>query len=322
MSILNTGSHSRRCIGECEHSGCVGSTCFKHCRLVSTGGAVDGPWYMQEPLYLKWKKWDCQSDCGYYCMQEREKERHKAGQGPVKYHDKWPFKCVFGLQEPVSVALSALTLATHFHGWLSFFVLLYYKLPLRPDSKKTYYEYSGFWHIYGLLAMNSWFWSAVSHSRYCDLTQKLDYSSAIALLGYSQILAIIASFNVVNAAARVMVAAPFIAFVTTHILYLNLHKLDLGLNSKVIAIMGVVQLIMWVVWAGVHRHPSRIKLWVVVVGSLFALILDVYDFPPYEGYVDAHALWHATAVPLGYLWWSFVRDDAELRTSKLVRKDE
>ncbi|XP_075653873.1 uncharacterized protein LOC142624220 [Castanea sativa] len=51
------------------------------------------------------------------------------------------------------------------HGWVSFFILLYYKLPLRPD-KRTYYEYTGLWHISGILSMNSWFWSAVFHSRW------------------------------------------------------------------------------------------------------------------------------------------------------------
>ncbi|AQK81259.1 hypothetical protein ZEAMMB73_Zm00001d036530 [Zea mays] len=69
-------------------------------------------------------------------------------------------------KEPLSAALSALTLVVQFNGWLSFFLLLYYKLPLRPETHKTYYEYTGLWHIYGLLAMNSWFWSAIYHS--CD----------------------------------------------------------------------------------------------------------------------------------------------------------
>ena len=62
-----------------------------------------------------------------------------------------------------------------------------------------------------------------------DLTEKLDYSSAVALLGYSLILAILRSFNVRNEAARVMVTAPLLAFVTTHILYLNFYTLDYGI---------------------------------------------------------------------------------------------
>lgn len=60
------------------------------------------------------------------------------------------------------------------------------------------------------------------------MTEKLDYSSAVALLGFSLILAIIRAFNVRDEAARVMVSAPLIAFVTTHILYLNFFKLDYG----------------------------------------------------------------------------------------------
>lgn len=62
-----------------------------------------------------------------------------------------------------------------------------------------------------------------------DLTEKLDYSSAIALLGYSLILAILRSFNVRVEAARVMVAAPLLAFVTTHILYLNNYEMNYGI---------------------------------------------------------------------------------------------
>lgn len=62
-----------------------------------------------------------------------------------------------------------------------------------------------------------------------DLTEKLDYSSAVALLGYSLILSILRSFNVRAEAARVMVAAPLLAFVTTHILFLNFYKLDYGM---------------------------------------------------------------------------------------------
>lgn len=62
-----------------------------------------------------------------------------------------------------------------------------------------------------------------------DVTEKLDYSSAVALLGYSLILAIIRSFSVTKEAAHVMVSAPLIAFVTTHILYLNNYQLDYGI---------------------------------------------------------------------------------------------
>ncbi|GAB4858658.1 hypothetical protein Ancab_010130 [Ancistrocladus abbreviatus] len=304
----------KTCVEHCEKTGCVNSKCFQHCNLTSDGG-----WYLQEPLYVQWKKWDCRSDCRYYCMLAREEEREKLGEKPVKYHGKWPFQRVYGIQEPVSVALSALNLAVQFHSWISFFILVYYKLPLK-DNGRAYYEFTDLWHVHGILAMNTWFWSAVFHSRDVDLTEKLDYSSAVALLGFSLILAILRAFNVKDEAARVMIAAPLIAFVTTHILYLNFYNFDYGLNMKVCVIMGVAQFLLWVVWAGVTHHPSRWKLWVVEVGGALSMLLEIYDFPPYWGFVDAHALWHATTIPLTYLWWNFIKDDAEFQTLAQIKK--
>lgn len=307
------------CVEQCEKSGCVGDRCFQHCKFSSDGKPIDGPWYMHEPLYLEWKQWDCRTDCRYHCMLAREEERTKLGETPVKYHGKWPFRRIYGIQEPVAVALSALNLAMQFHGWVSFFILVYYKLPLRPD-KKAYYEYTGLWHIYGILSMNAWLWSAVFRSRAVELTEKLNYSSAVALLGFSLILAILRAFNVRDEATRVMVSAPLVAFVTTHIMYLNFYELNYGLNMKVSMLMAVVQLLIWAIWAGVSSHPARWKLWTVVVGGVVAMILETYDFPPYMGYVDAHAVWNAANIPLTFLWWSYVRDDAEFRTSALLKK--
>ena len=84
--------------------------------------------------------------------------------------------------------------------------------------------------------------------------------------------------------------------------------------------MSVAQFLLWAVWAGVSRHPSRYKLWVVVVGGGLAMLLEIYDFPPYWGFVDGHALSHAATVPLTYLWWCFAMDDSEFRTLVLLKK--
>ncbi|KZV58475.1 post-GPI attachment to protein factor 3 [Dorcoceras hygrometricum] len=309
----------KECVEKCEKTGCVGEKCFQHCNFSSDGNSIDGPWYLQEPLYVQWKQWDCLGDCRYHCMLSREEERQKLGYQPAKYHKKWPLRRIYGIQEPVSMALSALNLAVQFHGWVSFFILVNYKLAFRPN-KTTYYEYTGLWHIYAIVAMNAWFWSAVFHARDVDLTEKLDYSSAVALLGYTLFLAIIRAFSVRVEAARVMVAAPVFAFVATHILYLNFYDFDSGLNRIVCVAMAVLQLVVWAIWTVTSRHPSRWKMWGVVFGGALAVILEMYDFPPYSGLVDAHAIWHATMIPVTYLWWSFVRDDSEFRTLVLTKK--
>lgn len=76
-----------------------------------------------------------------------------------------------------------------------------------------------------------------AYCRDVDLTEKLDYSSAVVLLGYSLILAILRTFRVRDEATRVMVAAPLIAFVTTHVMYINFYLLDYGMSCHVILIL-------------------------------------------------------------------------------------
>ncbi|CAF1920650.1 unnamed protein product [Brassica oleracea] len=185
-------------------------------------------------------------------------------------------------QDPASVTFSVLSLAMHFHGWLSFFITLYYK-----DV---------------------------------DFTKRLDYSSAIAILGFSLIVSILRTFDVRVEAARVMVSTPVLALVTTHVLYINFYKLDYGWNMIVCVAMGVAQLFLLARWAA--WHPSNWKLWVVVIASGLAILLEIYDFPPYGGYFDAHSIWHLATVPLTILWWSFIRDDAEFRTFSLFKKSK
>ncbi|KAH0872171.1 hypothetical protein HID58_069533 [Brassica napus] len=167
-------------------------------------------------------------------------------------------------QDPASVTFSVLSLAMHFHGWLSFFITLYY--------------------------------NAIFHTRDVDITKRLDYSSAIAVLGFSLIVSILRTFDVRVEAARVMVSAPVLALVTTHVLYINFYKLDYGWNMIVCVAMGVA--------------------------SGLAMLLEIYDFPPYGGYFDAHSIWHLATVPLTILWWNFIRDDAEFRTSSLLKKSK
>ncbi|KAJ4757222.1 Post-GPI attachment to proteins factor 3 [Rhynchospora pubera] len=307
----------RNCVSQCETEGITGDMTIPHCKNETI---KDGAWYTKEPLYEQWRQLNCKVDCRYHCMMQREEERRLQGLDPVKYHGKWPFLRVFVFQEPLSAALSALNLLMHFIGWLSYFKLVHYKLPLRPQTKRPYYEYTGLWHIYGLLSINAWFWSTIFHTRDIDLTEKLDYSSAVALLGYALILSLLRTFNVKIEAARVMFSAPILAFVTTHILYLNFYDFDYGWNMKVCLLMVAIQLITWLVWGGLTRHPARFKLWTVVIGGALASLLEIFDFPPYEGYADAHALWHASTIPLTYLWWSFIKDDAKFRTSDLVKK--
>lgn len=93
-----------------------------------------------------------------------------------------------------------------------------------------------------------------------------------------------------------------------------------GLHLIVGMAMGIAQVLLWVVWSGLTSHPSRLKLWMVMFGGALAKLLEIYEFPPYYGYVDSHALSHALTIPLTFLWWSFIKDDAKIQTSTLTKK--
>lgn len=306
---------------QCEKTGCINGGCFPTCK--SSVNGVNSEASRSTSLINYWIEWDCRSECRYQCMIRRESDREEEGKPPVKYHGKWPFKRVLSLQEPSSVAFSIANLAIHVQGLSSFLVLVYYKLPRRPQGNKgPYYEYYNVWIMFGLASINCWLWSAAFHSRDLEITEKLDYSSAAALLGLMLIISIIRTFNLRVEAARVMVAAPIIAFVSTHILYLNFYNFDYGLNMKVCLTMAVIQLLLWTFWAGYSSHPARFKLWFLALASSMGMLLEILDFPPVWGLFDAHSLWHGVTVPLTLLWWSFIKDDALFRTEQLLYRSK
>jgi len=89
----------RNCVKECDESGCIGKRCFPNCKISADEVPVIGPpWGMLEPLYARWKKAHCKSNCHYYCMLDREKDRELLNNEPEKYHGRWPFKRIYGIQ--------------------------------------------------------------------------------------------------------------------------------------------------------------------------------------------------------------------------------
>lgn len=86
--------------------------------------------------------------------------------------------------------------------------------------------------------------------------------------------------------------------------------------------MGVAELLLWAIWARICDHPSKSKIWIVVFGSGLAMFIENYDFPPCAGLIDAYALWHAIAIPLTCIWWSFIQDDAKYQAFDYSKKNK
>ena len=116
-----------------------------------------------------------------------------------------------------------------------------------------------------------------------------------------------------------------VALVAWHLRYMLFVKFDYGWNMKFCLGLGLLNSVAWVVFCQSTRHPHRWRLYGFLLLMYSALLLEVLDFPPFFMLVDAHAVWHATTIPLIYLFYYFVHGDVEwfsalrrLRTDKCL----
>ena len=70
----------------------------------------------------------------------------------------------------------------------------------------------------------------------------------------------------------------------------------------------VAQVAIWILHSRRTPRPYTWKCYVVVLGTAAAGLLELFDFPPvFNRIFDAHSLWHASTVPLGFLWYVHTR---------------
>ena len=52
----------RACFEECQRTGTMKEDSIKHCVVLTDDQPSGTAWYAHEPLYLKWKEWNCNSE--------------------------------------------------------------------------------------------------------------------------------------------------------------------------------------------------------------------------------------------------------------------
>lgn len=100
-----------------------------------------------------------------------------------------------------------------------------------------------------------------------------------------------------------------------HISYLTFIRFDYTYNMAANVVVGLLQNILWT-WFSVRRYNKVGRLWaawpgLIVFWLLFAMGLELFDFPPWWGMVDAHALWHLGTVAPTVWWYNFLLKDAK-----------
>lgn len=255
----------------------------------------------------------------------------------VQFHGKWPFRRFWFIQEPLSVVFSLGNLWAHFKGLRAL-------RRTRPRNDKAAL-FNKILKLNAVVAINSWLWSAVFHSRDLPWTEKADYFSAGGAILYGSYVAVCRTTSLgapSASAARRKLAIVSLAAFTMHCLYLSFGRFDYGYNIMANAIVGLLQISFWLVWSlsaffALHfktRKDSRSRArWdharrvlPCLMGLVLATSLELFDFEPIpKGWrlLDAHAAWHASTIPVAVLWYKFlVRDVDVLSMDKDLKEDK
>lgn len=283
--------------------------CVKDCTQANCG--PDGP---SIPLQRRLLLWDCPSECDYTCQHivtNTRLARDPPYREPIlQFHGKWPFHRYLGMQEPFSVIFSLLNFLAHDWGMTRLRNTVPASYPLRK-----------YYMLFGYVGLMSWGFSMVFHTRDFALTEKLDYFGAGANVLYGLFLAVVRVFRLerdddpVRQSVLRLWTFLCVLLYLAHLSYLSFWRFDYTYNMAANVAVGIVQNALWS-WFSVTRFRKSKKIWaawpgLIVAWIVLAMSLELFDFPPWRGMVDAHSLWHAGTVVPTIWWYNFLVKDAQ-----------
>ncbi|CAD6503427.1 BgTH12-03092 [Blumeria graminis f. sp. triticale] len=253
--------------------------------------------------------WNCDSECDYTCQHIITAERTSASKPVVQFHGKWPFYRFLGIQEPFSVLFSFLNLLAHQKGLSKLVNYIPASYPMR-----RYYI------MFAYIGMASWTFSILFHTRDFKLTEQLDYFAAGGSILYGLYYTPIRIFRMdqgikeKSSLLRAWTSFCIIMYVV-HVAYLKLYRWDYTYNMAANVVVGVIHNAMWS-WFSLKRYRKLGEFWatwpgIAVAWILMAMSLELLDFPPLWGCLDAHSLWHMGTIGPTILWYNFLLKDAE-----------
>ncbi|KAL5114456.1 hypothetical protein ACEQ8H_007653 [Pleosporales sp. CAS-2024a] len=279
--------------------------CLQVCQTANCG---DKPTPI--PLHRRLLLWTCPAECSYTC-QHIVTTRTLSSSPPLVYqfHGKWPFYRFLGMQEPCSVLFSLFNYLAHDWGMSQ----LRAHIPASYTLRKYYL-------LFGYVGLASWTFSMIFHTRDFAVTEKLDYFAAAANVLYGLYYAPIRVFRLDQDVPRKRSVLRFwsafcLLLYALHVGYLSLWKWDYTYNMAANVAVGIVANILWSGFSYVQYRkigrtwavwPGLCVAWIIV-----AMSMELLDFPPWKGMVDAHSLWHLGTVVPTILWYNFLVRDAQ-----------
>ena len=168
------------------------------------------------------------------------------------------------------------------------------------------------------------------------ITEKLDYFSAGLSILFGLYIAVIRLFHLyptplgshdstIRSIFRHFWTALCASAYLGHISYLSLAPhFDYGYNILANLVVGTIHNILWILF-GVPATPfkrfpysatSKTKRWIpkplwCVMLMIAAMMLELFDFPPWYRIIDAHSLWHLATAPIAGMWYDFLVEDSK-----------
>lgn len=245
--------------------------------------------------------WNCASECDYTCQHIITARRLSANQPIVQFYGKWPFHRFLGMQEPFSVLFSLGNLWAHWEGLQK----------IRTNVSPSY-TMRRFYIRLAYVNLASWIASSVFHMRDFKYTEEADYFAAGANVLYGLYYTPIRIFrlHLATRRRRSLLRLWTIACVTLYILhvaYLKFVKWDYTYNMAANCVIGLIQHMMWT-WFSINQYRKSKRVWsllpsLVVAWIMFAMSMELFDFPPWMGSIDAHSLWHLMTIAPTVLWY-------------------
>ena len=252
------------------------------------------------PFYLELFQWNKDCNCKYECMHEISQKRKLANLPIMQYYGKWPFKRLYGIEDPASFWFSLLNLIGNVIGWVRY-----------CGSVDKYSEFYSLTKTQFLVNINGWMSACLFHTRDLYWTEKLDYFSAALIIAISIFTCFSRIIGRLHDLRTYLFGIAVILLFAYHISYMALVNFDYGYNMKFMICIGALNVLSWLLWCGLYQKERK-HVWkcaVTMGGTGVLALLELLDFPPVWWIFDGHSLWHLGTAPLSLLWFSFLIDD-------------